>query len=82
MKTKLVDIGNSKGIRIPKSFIEKCQLKNELELDLVDDTIIIKKYSGKIRSGWREAFEKMNKNNEDVLIAGNITDSFEKDWEW
>ena len=41
MKTKLVRIGNSKGIRIPKPLIEQCRLRDAVELWIEDDKLVI-----------------------------------------
>ena len=40
MKTTLIAIGNSRGIRIPKPLIEQCGFHNESELDVRDKSII------------------------------------------
>jgi len=67
MITKIVRIGNSRGIRIPKSFIEQSGIKNEVELELKDDKIIIKSLSG-VRKNWDLAFQRMSENNDDILL--------------
>ncbi|MDH5721048.1 MAG: AbrB/MazE/SpoVT family DNA-binding domain-containing protein [Spirochaetia bacterium] len=82
MKTKLVDIGNSKGVRIPKSFIEKCRLENELDIDIVEDSIVIKKSSPNVRNRWSDSFKEMNKNDDDISLVENLSDKFDNDWEW
>ena len=37
MKTELVRIGNSRGIRIPKPIIEQCRIGDTIELRVQDD---------------------------------------------
>lgn len=85
MKTKLVKIGNSRGIRIPKSFIDQSGITNEVELELGDGKIIVKSISN-VRKGWDAAFKNMAKNNDDVLLdqdAINDQSSFdENEWTW
>jgi len=85
MKTKVIKIGNSKGIRIPKSIIDQSGLTEEVELEIKDDKIIIKSIS-RSRENWDYLFKKMSQNNDDVLFD---SDSLSKqttwdkdDWEW
>jgi len=67
MKTKVVKIGNSRGIRIPKSFIDQSGITNEVELELGDGEITIKSIS-RVREGWNSAFQNMSQNNDDSLL--------------
>jgi antitoxin MazE len=85
MKTKIVKIGNSRGIRIPKSMLDESGVKNEVELEVKDDKIIIKSASKK-RDGWDQAFQKMAKNNDDILLDKDTitkqTSWDDEEWEW
>jgi antitoxin MazE len=67
MKTTLISIGNSRGVRIPKPFIEQCGLSEEVEMDVQDGTILIHA-PRQPRSGWSEAFELMACSCNDKLI--------------
>jgi len=86
MKTKVVKIGNSRGIRIPKSLIEESGLKSEVELEVYDGQIIIKSIS-KTRESWGASFKMMAKNEDDVLlypeaISGGHSKWDKEEWEW
>lgn len=85
MKTKMIKIGNSRGIRIPKSIIEQSGLKNEVELELKDDKIIIKPISS-IRKDWDAEFKRMTKNNDDILLDDKSlmkqTSWDNEEWTW
>ena len=85
MKTKIIKIGNSSGVRIPKSFIEESGLKSEVELEVADDKIIIKPIS-KSRESWGSAFYKMSKNKDDILLDSQELTSQSswdnEEWEW
>lgn len=70
MITKVIKIGNSRGIRIPKSIIEQSGIKNEVELEVKEDKIIIKSLS-EVRKNWNSAFQKMSENNDDLLLDEN-----------
>ena len=41
MKTKIVRIGNSRGIRIPKPLLEQAGLEGEVRLRVVESGIVI-----------------------------------------
>ncbi len=85
MKTKVVKIGNSRGIRIPKSIIDESGLKSEVELEVIDGQIIIKPLSQN-RCSWDSAFKKMAKNRDDILLDADILteqSTWDKEgWEW
>lgn len=85
MKTKVVKIGNSRGIRIPKSIILESGLKSEVELEVSDGHIIIKPISAN-REPWETAYKKMAKNKDDILLnTGAALDQSKwdrKEWKW
>ena len=80
MKSNLIKIGNSKGIRITSSIIKECELDNEVEIKVVDKKLIIEAVK-KPRTGWNKNFEKMHEDNDDNLLIGD-GNNFDKDWEW
>lgn len=85
MKTKVVKIGNSRGIRIPKSVIDESGLKSEVELEVINGQIIIKSLSQN-RDSWDSAFKKMAKNRDDILLDSSTSteqSTWDKEeWEW
>ena len=66
MKTSLVRIGNSRGIRIPKALLEQCHLRDEVELEVQDKHLVIRSPT-KPRSGWADAFRRMHEHRDDTL---------------
>lgn len=81
MIVKLVKIGNSQGIRIPRSLIEQCGLEKEVELHLQNETLIIKP-KRKPRQGWEEEFKAMHANQDDDLLWPEFFDEWElEEWE-
>lgn len=67
MKTHLVRIGNSRGVRLPKSLIAQAGLTEEVELRLQGGAIVIARVSAP-RSGWADAARKMQQRNDDRLL--------------
>ena len=56
MLASVVQIGNSRGIRLPKKILNELNIKDEVELIINKETIIIKGVAKKPRRGWSEAF--------------------------
>ena len=73
MDISVIPIGNSKGIRLTKTLIEKYNITDTVELILEKGYIIIKPKQ-EPRKGWERAFKKMHANGDDKLL---ITDVFE-----
>ena len=82
MKTQIIKIGNSKGIRIPKPLIEQSNLDGEVELEDCGEGLLIKS-SAKPRSNWAKAFKEIAENDEDEMIIEDSSNKFEKEnWQW
>lgn len=82
MRARLVRIGNSRGIRLPKPLIEEAGLTDEVEVRVQEGTIIIVP-SAVPRSGWVEAAKQLRERDEDRLLnPPTPTDFDEQEWEW
>ena len=84
MRTNIIRIGNSQGIRIPKILLEQSHLGTEVDLEVEDEKIIIRSASH-VRQGWEEKFKLMAESRDDVLIDGdvNVETEWDKDeWQW
>ena len=82
MKTKLVRIGNSRGIRLPKPLIEEAGLPDEVELEVRKGAIVISPANG-VRSAWEEAAEAIHEDGEDQLLDAVVKTRFDdEEWEW
>jgi antitoxin MazE len=73
MELSIIKIGNSKGIRLSKSLLDRYNIKDKVQLILERGRIIIKPVASP-RQGWEDAFRKMNEKKDDVLL---IPDTFE-----
>ena len=67
MRTRIIKIGNSKGIIIPKSILKKCGITGEVEMEIRENKIIIKPFHN-AREGWEEAFKLMAEKGDDKLL--------------
>ena len=79
MDISIIPIGNSKGIRLSKTILEKYNLTDSVELVLEKDFIVLKPKINP-RVGWGKAFQKMNKDGDDVLLINDVfeDESFEE----
>lgn len=71
METSVIKIGNSKGVRLSKTILEKYQIGEKVEIILEDDQIILKPIRIP-RQGWAEAFKKMHENGDDELLIPDV----------
>jgi len=82
MKTRLVRIGNSRGVRIPKPLIEQAGLEDEVELRVVEDGLIIES-ARKPRANWAAAARQLHERSEDGLLDERTPTRFDDtEWEW
>ena len=79
MEVSVIKIGNSKGIRLSKTLLDRYCIRDSVDLIMEKGQIIIKPIS-KPRKGWEKAFEKMAKNGDDDLLIDDVLDdeSFEE----
>lgn len=78
MKTKIIRIGNSQGVRIPKPLIEESGLTGEIEMILRDNEIILRS-SEKTRKNWEAPFRSMAEHGDDEPLDQK---EIEEDSEW
>ena len=81
MKTKLVSVGNSKGIRIPMVILKQCNIENEVDLEVEKEKIVIKPVKNMPREGWNDAFRLMHEKKDDALLIDETIDLMEN-LEW
>jgi len=71
METPIIKIGNSKGLRLSKTILDKYQIKEKVELILEDDRIVLRPIDAP-RKNWEEKFREMAENNDDELLIDDI----------
>ena len=83
MRLKVIDIGNSKGIRFPQALIQQYNLVTEINVELKKDGIMITP-TKKTRAGWEEQFKqatsKISSEEKSWMDTGNSFD--EEEWTW
>lgn len=73
MELSIINIGNSKGIRLSKTILEKYNIQDKIELILDKDFIVLKPKS-EPRKNWEKAFQEMHKNGDDQLLIDDVFD--------
>jgi len=79
MKTQVIKIGNSRGIRIPKSLLEQSGLGKEVDIEVREDELIIRSID-KPRKNWAAGFRAMAEQKDDTLLDINDA-SLKNRWE-
>lgn len=82
MKASLVRIGNSRGVRIPKAFLEQTGLRDEIEMEVRGAQVVIRA-ANPPRAGWEDAFAAMAARGDDKMLdAATPAEWDETEWEW
>jgi antitoxin MazE len=82
MKASLVQIGNSRGVRIPKAFLEQAGLRDEIEIEIHGSQVVIRPVSHS-RAGWDELFATMALRGHDELLDPIGPSKWdESEWVW
>jgi antitoxin MazE len=79
MKARIIRIGNSRGIRLPKALLDQSGLSDEVQVEVKGDRVVI--HSCRLpRDGWADAFRLLA---DDVSLDEPTSASFdETEWEW
>lgn len=84
MRARVIKIGNSQGVRIPKPILKQTGIMEDVELEVEKNQILIRPVSNS-RAGWELAFKTMAEKDDDELSYGtkNISHSWdEEEWQW
>ena len=71
MEIAIIPIGNSKGIRLSKTILDKYHITDSVELILEKGYMILKPKSNP-RAGWEKSFKKMHENGDDRLLIDDV----------
>ncbi|MES2961665.1 MAG: AbrB/MazE/SpoVT family DNA-binding domain-containing protein [Pseudomonadota bacterium] len=82
MLAKIVQIGSSKGIRIPKVILEQCNFSHEVNITVDKKRLIIEPIKKTVRNGWREAFRADKQPMSKKEKIEYIPTKFDDEWEW
>ncbi|CAM3786514.1 AbrB/MazE/SpoVT family DNA-binding domain-containing protein [Polynucleobacter brandtiae] len=75
-------IGNSRGVVIPKVILEQVGFNEEVDLVVEDGTLILSKPKKSSREGWAEQAKAITEVGDDQLVLGDFNNDEDKDWIW
>jgi len=78
---KVLDIGNSQGVRIPKILLEQSRLGTAVELEVKNEMIVIRSAT-RPRAGWGEKFRLMSDGDDQMLDPSGQTEWDKEEWGW
>ena len=82
VRTQVIEIGNSRGVRIPKLFIDQARLGNEVEIAVQRGHLVIRPVL-RPRSGWAEQFLAMAEHGDDQLLDKPVLTKWDRsEWVW
>ncbi len=82
MRARIVRIGNSRGVRLPKPLIEQAGLGEEVELRVEEGAIVIQA-TNRTRAGWAEAARQLaTEGNKGLLDDPTPTRFDQAEWRW
>jgi antitoxin MazE len=82
IRTRIIKIGNSQGIRIPKVLLEQSGIQTEVEIEVQGHHLTVRPFP-QLRMGWNQAFAAMAEQGDDILLdAVSPTDWDGVDWVW
>ena len=71
MEVSIIQIGNSRGLRLNKSLLDKYNIKDKVEVILEQGQIVLRPIDSP-RKGWDEAFKEMHQNQDDQLLMDDV----------
>jgi len=84
MRARVIKIGNSQGLRIPKAILEQTGIMDDVEIEVEKNRIIIRPVKN-ARAGWDKAFKTMGEKGDDAPLFDetDISNSWdEEEWQW
>lgn len=80
--TRIIRIGDSRGIRIPEAFLELADLSDEVELQAEPGRLVVRAMR-KPRDGWEAAAQELRAGDDEPLLDPPRPTAFDGgEWEW
>lgn len=80
--TQIVKIGNSRGVRLPKTLIEQMGFTRDVEIIIQRGQLLLRPVV-QARFGWEEQFREMANYGDDVLLDEPVATKWDRsEWKW
>ncbi len=81
-KTRIVRIGNSRGIRVPKLLLDQADLPDDVELRAEPGRLVVSA-AARPRAGWAAKAQSMHRRGEDAPVEDGTPTVFDAtEWRW
>jgi antitoxin MazE len=81
LKARIVRVGNSRGIRIPKIVLDQLEIGPEVEMAVQADRLVIRA-ARRTREGWSKRFSAMAAEHDDRLLLESSSQWDKSEWQW
>lgn len=82
VRSKLINIGNSRGVRIPRTIIDQAALTEDIVMKVEGETLVIHAVR-EPRKGWGAQFTEMANNKDDGLLDPGVNTQWDdQEWTW
>ena len=75
-------MGNSQGVLIPKPILAQLGLEDEVEMEVENDAIVLRKPQKKARQGWADASKALSQADDDELVMGEFPNADDSEFSW
>ena len=75
-------MGNSQGVLIPKPVLAQLGLENEVEMEVENDAIVLRRPRHSVREGWAEASKVIAQSGDDQLVMGEFGNADDAELAW
>ena len=82
MKATIRKMGNSQGVLIPKAILAQLGLENEVEMEIVNDALVLRRPKQIPRQGWAEASQQIAAAGDDTLVLGDLPNADDAELKW
>ncbi len=83
IQARVVNWGNSRGIRIPRPLLEQAGILDEVTLEVREGEIVIRPSAAHPRAGWAESVDQMVANGDAAMAwPEDMVDEFDKEQRW
>ncbi|MGA7782912.1 MAG: AbrB/MazE/SpoVT family DNA-binding domain-containing protein [Paraburkholderia sp.] len=82
MKTTIRRMGNSQGVLIPKPILAQLGLEDEVEMEVENDALVIRRPRKTVREGWAAASKGLAEADDDALVMGEFGNADDAESTW
>jgi antitoxin MazE len=83
VKARIIRIGNSRGVRLPKTMLAEAGLSDEVEIRARNGAIMISAAAPRPRAGWAEAAKLVRSRDDDRMLDEPTSTRFDdEEWKW